>query len=299
MPDPTTPEGVTTPPTSSFVGSTSGEPIGEPAAPSGAPAGTATPPAGAPPGEAAGDESTGEPSGDTGRIMLSEEGLKARLDRAARKAAAEARAAALKELGIEDPEKYKSDKSELAKLREQAEAREREKLSTEERLKADYEAEKAKREAAEAKLKEVKVTSVYDKQDAKIQQIGSAHVAPKYWNYARHQFVEHIATLTPQQTARMNDKDVERWFAKFVRDEPAFGHPSGEAPKAEPVKPRRRPITTTKPAARVETPPNPAKASSDPSASPDGKTIKPGQPNSMNRGELNAELKRRGISGWR
>jgi hypothetical protein len=308
MPDTPNPGGVTTPRTPApFTGSATGEPIaGTPAAdpnatpPEGgvkAPDAAAQPPEGTPTATPAADAPGGTDDPNAGRITMSEDAFASRLARAKRQAEAEARAAVLKELGIDNPEKLTAERAEHAKLKEEREKREREKLSNEERLKADFEAEKAKREALEVQLKEVKTTSVYTEQDAKIQGIGSKHIAPDFWKYARADFVEYVSGLTPAQTARLNEKDIDRWFAKFAREKPAFAH---KAADGEPKKPavKRRVIGSTKPAGNVAAP-TPGKAAADPAASPQGKTIKPGQANSMNRVELNQELKRRGMSGWR
>lgn len=301
-----------------FTGSSTGEPMSS-TDPAATPADNgAQPPAQATTGEPAGANppTTGEPaegaaSGDEGdpegkaKITLTEEAFASRLDRAKRQAEREARAAVLRELGIEDPKSLETERAELRTLREQAEQAEREKLTKEQKLEADLEAERRKREALETQLRQVKTESVYDKQDAMIQGIGARHIDPGFWKYARNDFVEYVSTLTPAQTARLGEKDIDRWFAKFAREKPAFAVRQPEPPKkegddaAEPPKPRRRPITTTTPAARVATPPNPRGGqSADPSLSPEGKTFRPGQPNSMTRAEARAELKRRGIRGW-
>lgn len=240
-------------------------------------------------------------------ITLSEEAFASRLERAKRQAQAEARAALLRELKIADPKDLEGERTELQTLREKQAAAEREKLTKEQQLAADLEAERAKRAALENQLREVKTSSVYDKQDSMIQSIGLKHINPDFWKYARADFVEHVQSLTPQQTARFGEKDIERWFVKFAREKPAFATP--KAPPGgtdadvdeadEKPKVRRRPITTAKPAARVAAPPSPSRGSQDPAANPEGKTFRPGQPNSMSKHEVNAELKRRGINSWR
>jgi len=297
-----------------FTGSSTGEPVStEPAATpddgaqppaqatTGEPAG-ANPPTTGEPAEGAASGGEGEPEGKA-KITLTEEAFASRLDRAKRQAERDARAAVLRELGIEDPKSLETERAELRALREAREKAEREKLTKEQKLEADLEAERQKREALETQLRQVKTESVYDKQDAMIQGIGARHIDPGFWKYARNDFVEYVSGLTPAQTARLTEKDIDRWFAKFAREKPAFALRQPEPPKegdaAEPPKPRRRPITTTTPAARVATPPNPRGGqSADPSLSPEGKTFRPGQPNSMTRAEARAELKRRGIRGW-
>lgn len=234
------------------------------------------------------------------QITLSEDAFASRLERAKRQAEREARNAILRELGIDDPKTLETEREELRRLREEREAAAREKLTKEQRLEADLQVERKKREALEAELRQVKTSSVYDKQDAMIQGIGLQHIDPKFWKYARNDFIEYISSLSPAQTAKMTEKDIDRWFAKLARTTPTFALHKPEADKSNEVeepKVRRRPITTTKPAANVSTP-KPKPTQTDPSMSPEGKTFRPGLPNSMTASEARAELKRRGMRGW-
>jgi len=278
-----------------FVGSATGERIA-PAAdpPAGAPpaAPPATPPAAATP------PATPTNGGNGSRAAApTDEPLAARLERARRKA----REDVLRELGVDDPTKVKADLAELARLRTEREKADREKMTREQQLQADLEKERKTREELEAKLHEEAVARVYERQDNLIIDIARRHVdgsTKLKLDTARRAFAEYVEELPKQQVARMNERDIDRWFAKFVKDNPWLA-PTTPAPAAPPPAPVRKPITTTTPAAKAKPAPPPAPPSTDPTTNPQGKTFKPGQPNSMSRAEVTAELKRRGMRGWR
>lgn len=235
------------------------------------------------------------------RIEISEAGLASRLERAKRQAADEARAAVYRELGIETPDKLKAEREELQKLKDEQEKAKREKLSREEQLNADLEAERAKRAKAEQDLQAARQTSTYAQQDALITQIAIRHVDPTSRvkvSAAKVAFSDYVQTLSKDQRARLSEAAIDRWFRRFVRQEPDFAPkapvaPTSAAPAAS-TTPVRKPISSPTP----PRPPAPGAQPKDPTIGANGKTTLPGRPNSMNRKELREHLAKIGQKPW-
>jgi phage terminase Nu1 subunit (DNA packaging protein) len=217
-------------------------------------------------------------------------------ERLARERKAE-RERVLRELGIEDPSKYKSEREELAKLRSEREKAERAKLTREQALQADLAKERAQRESIEAQLRESQTARVYDRQETQIQSIVGRHILPSRYKYARTDFIEYLSGLSKRQIARLTERDIDRWFARFAKDNPDFAIARPEEPPEE-TKPKsstRKPVNSSPSAAKPAPPP--AATNTDPSVV-DGKTFRPGQPNSMNKHEVKQAMKRLGLRGW-
>ena len=235
------------------------------------------------------------------RPAMPDEALRARLERARK----QERENILKSIGVDSPEKVKADLEELKHLREESEKSNREKMTREQQLQSDLEKERTRYAELEAKFKEESTSRVYEKQDAKINDIASKYIATSgiKLKSARREFAEYVESLPKSQVARMGEKDIEKWFAKFAKENPEFAKPSEEpaaatpapAPKTPPA-PVRKPAGASTPVKKSQ--PAPASPSQDPSMSPQGKTLRPGQANSMSKAELKAELQRRGIRNW-
>ena len=268
-----------------FVGSSTGEAAKPQEAPAASPETPATAPARTP----------------VARPAMPDEALRARLERARK----QERENILKSIGVDSPEKVKADLEELKHLREESEKSNREKMTREQQLQSDLEKERTRYAELEAKFKEESTSRVYEKQDAKINDIASKYIATTgiKLKSARREFAEYVESLPKSAVARMGEKDIEKWFAKFAKENPEFAKPSDEpAPEAPKAAPKTPPAPVRKPAG-ASTPvkksqPAPASPSQDPSMSPQGKTLRPGQANSMSKAELKAELQRRGIRSW-
>ena len=292
-----------TAPVNNFVGSATGQRLdggggGAEATPSPSPAAPAATPEPKPTPAAPAAPAAGR------RPMTSDLPAEALAERLARERKAE-RDRVLKELGIEDPEKHKAEREELSKLRTEREKAERAKLSREQALQADLAKERQQREAIEAQLREVQTSRVYDRQEASIQSIAGRHITPARYRYARADFIEYVGSLPKAQVAKLTEREIDRWFAKFAKDNPDFALTKPEpaapaAPAPEPARPEpvKRPVNAaaTKSAAAKPAPP-PAPATPDPSTI-DGKTFRPGQPNSMTKQEVRQAMKRLGYRGW-
>jgi TolA-binding protein len=232
--------------------------------------------------------------------VIPQEALTTRLERA-RKAERER---ILKSLGYESADKAKADFEELKKLRVEKEASEREKMTELQRFQTDLETERKLRIELEGKLKEESNARLYEKQDAAIYQIAARHVDSSSLKLktAKREFAEYIDSLPKSQVSRMNEKDIEKWFSKFTKENPEFARKDApvievkEEPKA--VEPLRKPAGAP-PIVKKTGAPQPVGTSKDPALDTKGKTPRPGLPNSMTRAELTEYLKKMRLQSYR
>jgi ribosomal protein S13 len=213
------------------------------------------------------------------------------------------------EYGTDDPiavERIRKERQEresrFTELQQQEEERKRQAMTEQQRIQSDLEAERARNEQLQAQIRELREQSAYKDQEVIINTAASKYVAPTSLEYAKFKLTTHLNSLTPEEVKQIDQKKLDRWFAKFAQEEPAHRlvvtdpaaaaaavaaeearkKAEAEAAAKRPV-PKRQPITTTaKPAAG---PPKPAASSIDPLG---GKTPKPGQPNSMTKPEYTA-----------
>ena len=220
-----------------------------------------------------------------------------RVERARRSASAETEAkhkAWLKEkFGTDDIVEAEKRAARWAKLEADEEKRKREAMSEQDRLKADLDIERKKREAAEARVRDVEALRLHEQQSSNIGRIASSHIASEYAEDVTLIFAKHlrnrIANGEKAEVEAMTEKDVNRWFADFAKRKPAFAAATAAAPKtapaAEPAK--RQPVGAGAP------PGNPPPK---PNASGVVKTMRPGQPNSMTDQEVRATLRKQGFN---
>jgi hypothetical protein len=288
------PQQKTPTPAAKWTGTTSGEPLDPSAAPPEAqPDGKEEPPA-APSGEG---EETPAPSGegDKPRVKVSDlpdEALQPRLQ-------AE-RQQLLKELGIEDPKKFVSEREqreqELARFRKEEEKRKRAAMSEQQKLQADLDAVRKERDELAQRFEQLEQERISDQQEAVVQRTAQKHVDPEMYAYARYEFVQHVQKLAsedPKALDELDEKAVDKFFRELVKQRPKFALAAGEAPK--PPEPVKKPITTG-PGPKAA-PPAPAKGAPA-GTSTDGKTFRPGQPNSMSKQEVREALRKQGLRGW-
>ena len=196
--------------------------------------------------------------------------------------------AAWAELGITDPEAARKGLARLAELEAKNEAATRAQMTELEQLRADLETERTGRQALQAQLDGVTQERTYEKQDQLITGIAARHVSPKAVRLARVEFGAYVKTLTPNEQEKLTDRDAQKWFAAYAKENPEFALTAegAEAAKvaaaAAAKKPAQRVITNGLPARRV-TPPGGAPSRSGSAAPaiergelPDGKTYRPG-----------------------
>lgn len=290
-----------------FRGTSTGAPIGAGgggAAPDGA--GTGGQPSGSQGagGQPAKGGEGGQPRQPTTVDDLGGEGsetLKARLEREHRKLYREL-------LGTENPEEAKKKLEEMKaldkRLEEQnerlkkyeaaEEKRKREQMTEEQKLKADLERQRKEAEEWKKRFEEQKTEILYQRQDTTITSIAQEYVDPKLLKYAKRELAEHTTSLPKDKLAKFGERDIKRFFEKFVKDNPHFAKkaetPAEPKKEEEPKPPVRKPITTG---------PKPEKAPAKPASRTDdgtgGKTFRPGQPNSMSKAEVREAARKQGI----
>jgi hypothetical protein len=281
----------------------------------GAPPPAAPPPA-ADPTEAPVERAPYDPSRAPKAADLPPDTLAARLAHAKEQAAKEARAEVYRTLGIEDPEKFKADRlktdEELKRFRDSEEKRKRLEMTETQRLQADLDREKAARQKAEAKALELEETTISSQQEQVVQRAGLKVVHPRFYKFARGEFLTHVNELQatdPKQLDELTEQDVERFFRKLLKEYPEWAQQREADPhdakaaeaKAAAEKAKapvvRRPLSNGAPPPRMPAL-RPKSELQVPTDGANGKTILPGRENSMNRAELNQELKRRGLKSW-
>ena len=229
------------------------------------------------------------PRRSSDEILLSKEKFNERIEqakRAERKKLVEA-------FGTDDPAEIRKIKDELTAMRTERDERERAKMSEVERLNADLARAQEETTKWRDKARSVDAQRAFDKQDAIIRKIAAKHVGDDYVDDVAFLYARQVLTkVSPRDAAKMTDKDVDKWFSTYAKSKPAFARvqvsaaspPAPEPPKA----PLQRPLTT---GPRPVQKPSPTATNALTT-----KTAKPGMPNTMTKGEWDAEKRRRGIS---
>lgn len=202
------------------------------------------------------------------------------------------------------------EQEELTTLRKEREERDRAKMSEVERLTTDLNAEKEKVKDLQAQLDRTKHEVLTERQSSLIQQSAARHgVKPKpsILRVVLADYGTAYLALTNAEKARLKDRPtaerhLERFMKKWAAENADMCVPD-TAPKKktvedttattprQPVVPTRRPLGA--PPLRTQTPPaRTATTPLRPGVDENGKTVKPGQPNSMNQAELAAYMRK-------
>ena len=224
------------------------------------------------------------------------------------------------EYGTHDPDKIKVIKQqraadaaasktaaeELARYKEQDAERERASMTETDRMKADLATANAKIEELTNKLKAKEQSLLQTKQSAQLGQLAASHkIKAKAVRLLEQDLATHYNSLTKPERARFDQRAIDRWVRRWASDNPEYvtteaapaaaapatETPAAAAPAARP--PLRRPLgSRNAPPAKVQ----PAtRAAASPDVDPaTGKTLKPGQKNSMNHAEAQAFLAKQG-----
>lgn len=309
-----------------FRGSMSGEPIAAPppAAPQAPQGQLAAPDAsqGAPDGD---DESQGQqgvqdpPVVGHGGKPMSQQAISERVERERRKWLRE-------EYGTDDPKQVEEVRArrkreaderearekEYQRLKAEEEKRKRAAMSEQDRLKADLAKKEAELQAAKQQITELRTGTLAEKQEQVISAAATKYIDPDALDLVKYKLARHFSSMTPEEQKKFDARALDRWMSKFAKDNPKFAKPA-DAPAQQqpdpkqaeakdppapakvesPKTPKRIPVSTGKP----QKAPAPTPRSQDP-AELGGKTIKPGQPNSMSRSELNQFLRSQGRRPW-
>lgn len=274
-----TPAGSTVQTPSPVVGTSTGENFVQQSAsaPSTSPSST-----GAAPATPATGETPDKGASGGKRLTLTPSDMRARLDRA--------RSAELKELfGTDDRAAIKQRLQQIADLERQAEEQKRAQMTEQQRLQADLAKAQAERDRYRSELVMAQEREVVRQQGSFVEGIASRHVNSAALEEASLAFARHVSKTDPKVVARWTEKEVDAWFKGYVDRKPFMA--KGATSQQQQPPPRR---VERRAAGAASPPPRPSAPSG--SAGAGGKTIRPGQPNSMTREEARAEARGRGYS---
>jgi hypothetical protein len=212
-------------------------------------------------------------------LKLSGKTLKKRLERHTAKE--------LKErFGTSDMGEIGARLKKLSEFEAKEEENRRQQLSNEERLKED--AERARAEAAEwrEKYEEAERNQVIGAEESRVAGIAKKHVKDKFVRYALPDFATHLRQkYTPKELDSVDDAKIEEWFAQYAKENPEFAVETQKpAPKVE-----KKPVTNSVADASRPT------AKTPPGEGAGGRSMRPGQQNSMSTQEARAEAAKAGF----
>lgn len=198
--------------------------------------------------------------------------------------------------GVKTPDEMKAKLAKLAEL----EAKETESRLAEmtelDRVKAQLAAANEEIAQLRAATEEAQTETAREREVRILEGIGGKVLKPRYVRVALTEFREHLRTLEKEDVETMKPREVERWFSTYAKENPelALGDPAEQpaaavaAPVAA-VKPAaRRPITNGRPPPKR---PDGGPVTTDAPHMLHGKTVRPGQPNSMTPAEVRAFAK--------
>jgi hypothetical protein len=253
--------------------------------------GEAAPPATTQPAAAPTSAPAGDPPSSGGdKVTLDREAFNDRIARAKDSATATERARLKAIFGTDDATEIAKIKTEWEDLKKQQDEAKRQSMSREQQLEADLATARAATAAAEARVLAAEEDRAFTQNDVKIKRIATQAIAEEYVDDVATIFARQaLAKLSARQLDKLTDKDIEKWFADFAKKKPAFAR-TAAAPAAAPADRTqvKKPLTT---GARPE-----QKPGANATTTAAGKTPRPGQPNSMNRGEFEKFKRERGIS---
>jgi hypothetical protein len=209
-------------------------------------------------------------------VTLSESELRDRIARAKRQAITDT-------FGSDDAEALKAKLDRADQLEREAEERKRAQMSETERMKHDL--IRARREAQDARIsaRRLQERHMVREQQATVEQLAGRHVSQSYVSMATLALREHLRGLPPKEVDRLTDKDLSKWFQRFVTKRPEIAA-SAQAR-------RRAPVGSQRPVPRPT-----ASQTSTSATSGAKKSFSPSAANSMTRSEARAAAKSRGYS---
>ena len=209
-------------------------------------------------------------------IVMGEAAMRDRIARAKRQALVEA-------FGSDNVDELRTKLERAEKLEQEAEERKRAQMTETERMKHDL--ARARREAHEARAsaRRMHVQQQVREQQSAVERLAARHISPTYVGMATLALREHLRTLSPREVDRMGDKDVAKWFQRFVAKRPEIA--------ASAQSRRRAPAGSPRPAARPHTAPTGTSA-----VGGSEKSFSPSAANGMTRAEARAAAKKLGYS---
>jgi hypothetical protein len=206
----------------------------------------------------------------------------------------------IKQLRLAQADEYKT-------LKAQKEESDRQAMTEQQRAAADAAALKAENESLLTRIQEMETGQVVSAQTQELTQIAGKFIDPSMLDYALGDFQRYVNRLDPADLKRQTPRSITRWFEKLANDKPRFSIVPTDATNPPAVDASNSPAAIAKPPVRrvpLSTsavpkggPPKPAPKAPEPGTIA-GKTVRPGQPNSMTKQELNAHLRSTGRKPW-
>lgn len=265
-------------------------------------------------GQQQGQESSGQTGGQDGvgsstqtapvkgrqTVTLPPGALDDRLNRAK----ASAVAPWLKELGAKDEAEAKQKLAELKKAGEEREKQRLAEMSEIERYKTELQTAQARIAELEAMIAQHEEAKEHEQHEQVIGRVAGEVLAPKALRLFKLDLAQHVKKLhasNPELAEKFGERGIRRFADKWLKENPEFAKPSdttqtttADKPTTSAAKPAptqtapvRRPVTTGAPQRR---PAPPQVQAGD--GLVNGKTLRPGQPNSMSSQEVAAHVKR-------
>lgn len=243
--------------------------------------------------------------GPVSAAAIPADALKVRLDRAKQ----QGQEVLFRELGVKTEAEAKAKLAELKNAGAEAEKRRLAEMSEVERLKAENATQAQRIAQLEAMLVERDQERDHEQHEQMIGRVAGESITPKAMRVFKFDLAQHVKKLAgsnPDLAAKFGERGVRRFLEKWVKENPEFAvqaqttttqgsaKPTTTNTQAKPPQtaPTRRPVTTGVPVRKPGAPPvNQANG-----ALIGGKTMKPGQANSMSGQEVKAAAAKLGIT---
>lgn len=236
---------------------------------------------------------------------LDDETLAARLERERKKGQEEATQKLLKQLGVSSLDEAKAAKDAAAKAATEADAKRKAEMSEIDRLKVDLQAanERAERLATEKEALEQERQA--EQAEQTFVRAATKHVDPSMVDAAKLLLANEIRRRAKEDPGEeFTERDAERFFRRLVANNPRFAMQAPQDPAAaaaaaaaaKAAAPVRKVLNVGAPPTRTPggAPPKPTPET--PGTRSDGRTLLPGQPNSLSRREAVEAAKREGYN---
>lgn len=239
--------------------------------------------------------------GPVSAAAIPADALKVRLDRAKQ----QGQEVLFRELGVKTEAEAKAKLAELKNAGAEAEKRRLAEMSEVERLKAENATQAQRIVQLEAMLTERDQEREHEQHEQMITRVAGESITPKAMRVFKFDLAQHVKKLAqsnPELAAKFGERGVRRFQEKWLKENPEFAvqasttttttQAAAKTTTNTQAAPTRRPVTTGVPVRRPGTPPvNQANG-----ALIGGKTMKPGQANSMSSQEVKAAAAKLGIT---
>lgn len=288
-------------PTTGFVGTSTGEPLGTPPSPSGGEPGAGGGDGGSEPGAGGTPPKTGDSGAGDGRRVVGHGG-EMPPEAVSERVARERRKWLREEYGTDDEkeivrirserkkqaDQLETERKELAQFRTKEEERRRAEMTELERAKADIAKKDRELQAVRNELNGVKTGLLADKQEVIVKGALLEHLDEEDLEVGKLALAKHFMTLSDTAKKEFGERHLHRWAKDFVKKHPKLAKKpvvktgDDSPPIAHPR--RRAPVSNSNEDPKKKSPP-PVPKSGDPSVAA-GKTVKPGQANTMSKREV-------------